>query len=75
MVKNSITEDIYITSSDKFKFEKEKERAIYLVRTFHENGPSKCTTYPHSYFGKLKPNEWAVLKWKHYDHHLRQFGE
>jgi hypothetical protein len=74
MVKNSITEDIYVTASDEYEFEKEKERAIELVRTFYENGPEKCTSHPHSYFGKLTPDEWAVLKWKHYDHHLRQFG-
>lgn len=74
MVKNSPTEDHYVTSADVFEFEKEKARAIELVRTFHANGPEKCTTHPHSYFGKMRPHEWAVLKWKHYDHHLRQFG-
>ncbi|MCK5401941.1 MAG: DUF1569 domain-containing protein [Flavobacteriaceae bacterium] len=74
MVKNSITEDMYVTSSDKFEFEEERERAIELVNAFYENGPEKCTNHPHSYFGKLTPYEWAVLKWKHYDHHLRQFG-
>lgn len=74
MVKNSITEDLYVTKDDEFEFEKERERAIQLVRTFYANGPESCTAHPHSYFGKLSPNEWAVLKWKHYDHHLRQFG-
>ena len=74
MVKNSITEDIYVTTGDPFEFEREKERAMALVRTFFENGPEKCTKHPHPYFGKLSPEEWAVLKWKHYDHHLRQFG-
>ncbi len=74
MVKNSPTEDLYVSEGD-YDFEKEKQRAIQLVKTFYENGPEKCTTHPHSYFGQLKPEEWAVLKWKHYDHHLRQFGE
>ncbi|AOW20176.1 DUF1569 domain-containing protein [Urechidicola croceus] len=74
MVKNSITEDFYITDKNNFEFEKERKRAIELISTFYQNGPEKCTTHPHSYFGKLTPYEWAVLKWKHYDHHLRQFG-
>jgi len=74
MVKNSITEDMYVISSDEFEFEKERKRAIELVDTFYTNGPSRATKHPHSYFGKLTPQEWAVLKWKHYDHHLRQFG-
>ena len=74
MVKNSITEDTYITISDEFEFEKERKRAIQLIKIFYKNDPNKATKHPHSYFGKLTSNEWAVLKWKHYDHHLRQFN-
>lgn len=74
MVKNSITEDAYVTSTNKYDFETEKSKALYLVSTFYENGLKKCTKHPHSCFGKLTPDEWAILKWKHYDHYLRQFG-
>jgi hypothetical protein len=28
----------------------------------------------HSFFGRLTPEEWATLMYKHLDHHLRQFG-
>jgi uncharacterized protein DUF1569 len=28
----------------------------------------------HPAFGRLTPEEWAKLCWKHMDHHLRQFG-
>jgi hypothetical protein len=24
--------------------------------------------------GKMTPEEWAILMYKHLDHHLRQFG-
>lgn len=74
MVKNSLTEEHYITNVNEYDFEREKARAINLVRTFYKNGPAKCTTHKHSYFGNLTPTEWAILKWKHFDHHLRQFG-
>lgn len=74
MVKNSLTEKDYVTIAAVYSFEKEKIKAIKLVHLFFKNGPEKCTNHPHSYFGKLTPNEWAILKWKHYDHHLRQFG-
>jgi len=37
-------------------------------------GPAGCTKHPHSFFGKLTPEEWAILSYKHLDHHLRQFG-
>lgn len=26
------------------------------------------------FFGNLTPEEWAIVQWKHFDHHLRQFG-
>ena len=74
MVKNSPTNDTYIASGD-YDFEKAKKEAIEMLVKFYENGPDKCTTHPHPYLGKLTPKQWAVLKWKHYDHHLRQFGE
>jgi hypothetical protein len=25
-------------------------------------------------FGPLKPKQWAILMYKHVDHHVRQFG-
>lgn len=74
MVKNAMTEDMYVIHSNAFEFQKERNRAITLITTFCQNGPEKCTSHPHSYFGKLTPKEWGILKWKHYDHHLRQFG-
>ena len=39
-----------------------------------QGGPGVCTNHPHSFFGRLVPEEWAVLMYKHLDHHLRQFG-
>ncbi len=55
-------------------FEKEKNKAINLVLEFYQNGVEKCTKQPHQFFGHLTPNEWAIVQWKHFDHHLRQFS-
>jgi hypothetical protein len=52
----------------------EKERLRLLIDRFAVAGPSGCTTHPHSFFGRLTPEEWAILMYKHLDHHLRQFG-
>lgn len=52
----------------------EKNRLVGLIDRFHKGGPVACTTDPHCFFGKLTPSEWAVLTYKHLDHHLRQFG-
>mgnify|MGYP001794749648 CR=1 FL=1 len=28
----------------------------------------------HAFFGRMPGQEWAILMYKHLDHHLRQFG-
>lgn len=52
----------------------ERERLRGLIDRFAAAGPAGCTTHPHSFFGRLTPEEWATLMYKHLDHHLRQFG-
>jgi hypothetical protein len=52
----------------------EKERLSSLIDRFVAAGPAGCTTHPHSFFGRMTPDEWGVLMYKHVDHHLRQFG-
>jgi len=71
--KNSPTDKSYIFPDD-CNFEAEKSKVTASIQKFFEGGPSKCTTYPHPFFGKFTPEEWAVFQWKHLDHHLRQFG-
>ena len=71
--KNTPTDKNYVFT-DTREFEKEKIKSVELINTFYQNGSTKCTTHPHSFFGKMTPDEWAILQWKHFDHHLRQFG-
>ena len=52
----------------------ERARLRKLIERFSQAGPTGCTAHPHTFFGKLTPDEWAVLMYKHIDHHLRQFG-
>jgi Protein of unknown function (DUF1569) len=52
----------------------ERERLCRLIDRFAATGAKGCTTHPHSFFGRLTPQEWATLMYKHLDHHLRQFG-
>jgi hypothetical protein len=55
-------------------FEAERKRLSGLIDRFAETGPSGCTSHPHLFFGPLTPDEWAILMYKHLDHHLRQFS-
>lgn len=52
----------------------ERLRLCSLIDRFVSGGTSVCTTHPHPFFGPLTPAEWAILMYKHLDHHLRQFG-
>jgi len=53
---------------------KERERLWAQIDRFAASGPAACTTNPHPFFGRLTSDEWAILMYKHLDHHLRQFG-
>jgi hypothetical protein len=64
--------DLVVT--DERELESERQRLLRLIDRFAAAGPAGCTTHPHSFFGRLAPQEWAVLMYKHLDHHLRQFG-
>jgi hypothetical protein len=73
MRKNSPTSpDLVI--ADARDLARERERLCGLIDRFVAAGPAGCTRHPHSFFGRMKPEEWAVLMYKHLDHHLRQFG-
>ena len=71
--KNSPTDPAFIVS-DPRDFAKEKARLVEIVKRFGEAGASAADGRMHSFFGRLKGDEWGVLMHKHLDHHLRQFG-
>ena len=73
MRKNSPTAPSLIVSDD-CDLEAEKVRLIGLIDRFSKGGAAVCTTHPHAFFGKLTPEQWSELMYKHLDHHLRQFG-
>jgi hypothetical protein len=73
MHKNSPTaKDLLVP--DQRDLDAERARLLGLIDRFAVAGPAGCTTNPHSFFGPMTPNEWAILMYKHLDHHLRQFG-
>lgn len=71
--KNSPTDPNFIIRDEK-KFESEKFNLIKLVKQFSEGGEAMATKYPHSFFGHLTPKQWGETQYKHFDHHLSQFG-
>lgn len=62
-----------ILIADDREFDIEKEKLKQKIITFQNNGPEKCTTHPHPFFGKLTSEQWGKGIYKHLDHHLKQF--
>jgi len=60
--------------SDERDLEQEREQLAVLIDKFAVCGAAGCTRQKHPFFGRLAPEEWAILMYKHLDHHLRQFG-
>ena len=56
------------------ELERERARLLALIDRFTAAGPAGVTKHPHTFFGPMTPEEWAILQYKHLDHHLRQFG-
>ena len=54
--------------------DEERSRLIAVVDLFASRGPEPLRDAVHTFFGKLEPDRWDTLMWKHLDHHLRQFG-
>jgi hypothetical protein len=71
--KNSPTAKSLIVADER-DLVKERERLSGLIDRFAAGGMAGCTKSPHSFFGKMTPEDWAILMYKHLDHHLRQFG-
>lgn len=71
--RNSATDPTYIIAGSP-DFEAAKAKVLHQVKAFSEAGPEGCSKHTHAFFGKLTPEEWAIMQWKHFDHHLRQFS-
>jgi len=71
--KNSPTAKSLVVSDER-DLGKERERLSGLIDKFVAGGAAACTNNPHSFFGRMTPQQWAILMYKHLDHHLRQFG-
>lgn len=58
---------------DEREFGVERQKLVDYINRFANEGYTITSTI-HPFFGKLSSQEWAVLAYKHLDHHLKQFG-
>ena len=66
--------ELFLADPTQCDFEQERAQLIAAIDRFSGEGAACCSQHPHPFFGALKPEQWAILMYKHLDHHLRQFG-
>ena len=66
--------ELFSADPTQCELQSERSRLIAAIDSFSSQGVACCSSYPHPFFGSLKPEQWAILMYKHVDHHLRQFG-
>jgi hypothetical protein len=54
-------------------WDEDRGELIELLDRYRATTPEEIQA-SHPVFGRIKPNDWDVLVWRHLDHHLRQFG-
>jgi hypothetical protein len=71
--RNSPTDPIYVVS-DLRDFETERTQLATFIDRVVQRGTAKAEGMVHPFFGRLSGDQWGRLVYKHFDHHLRQFG-
>lgn len=64
----------WLIVKDEPDFATVQAKATKLLHQFHQLGEHGCDGHIHGFFGKMSGHEWGVTQYKHFDHHLRQFG-
>lgn len=65
------TDKTFITTGSSRDFEQEKTRLLNMLNRLTE---TNMVNEKHPIFGKLTKEQWSKATWKHFDHHLKQFG-
>ncbi|MBK8572681.1 MAG: DUF1569 domain-containing protein [Holophagaceae bacterium] len=71
--RNAPTDPTYVIK-DSPDFDAERARLATLIDRVVQRGTAKTEGMIHPFFGRLSGEQWGRLIYKHFDHHLRQFG-
>jgi hypothetical protein len=71
--KNLPTDPSFVVKHDPDFFESQQELKT-LIEKLYNTDKNELAHRKHPFFGKMTIDEWGLLNYKHFDHHLRQFG-
>ena len=55
-------------------FYKSQQELKEAIERLYQTDKTALMQRKHPFFGKMSVNDWGVLNYKHFDHHLKQFG-
>lgn len=73
MPKNLPTAPSFLIKEDK-NLDLERNQLLQQLQLLKAKGEQGVHNIAHPFFGKLSGKEWGMGTWKHFDHHLKQFG-
>ena len=71
--KNLPTDPSFVVKHNPDFYESQRELKT-LIEKLYNTDKNELLQRKHPFFGKLTVQEWGLLNYKHFDHHLRQFG-
>lgn len=71
--KNLPTDPSFVVKHNPDFYESQQELKT-LIEKLYNTDKNELLQRKHPFFGKLTLEEWGLLNYKHFDHHLRQFG-
>ena len=71
--RNLPTDPSFVVKHDPDFYESQQELKT-LIEKLYNTDKNELVQRKHPFFGKLTVDEWGLLNYKHFDHHLRQFG-
>ena len=71
--KNLPTDPNFVIKDTPDFYEKRDELKSTIEKLYAAN-KTELEQRRHPFFGKMTVDEWGMLSYKHFDHHLRQFG-
>lgn len=71
--KNLPTDPSFVVKHNPDFYESQQELKT-LIEKLYNTDKDELLQRKHPFFGKLTLDEWGLLNYKHFDHHLRQFG-
>ena len=73
-IKKNLPTDKSFVITDSKDFEKTKKELLNTIEKYTSLKPENINNKLHPFFGKLTYDQWGVLIYKHFNHHLKQFG-